>query len=196
MTAIEVDPTDGSGIYQRQVERSADDAGRHPVHADAHLQQRRGNSGTVRAGMAAQLVRRGDAGERADDRPGSRGRLSRHSPTTRGCILTRPDGVRTGFSFTPTAVVLGDVTVYQPAWTADDTTGGWTLSMIDPDTLIKVGNEYYDSATGLPYNPMNSSSARLPAERTGRRQLSDHDPASGSPRSRRRRAISSSAATA
>ena len=73
--------------------------------------------------------------------------------------LTRPDGVRTGFTFLPATETLGPVTLYHPAWVADDASGGWTLSALTDTTLTRAGSHYYDSTTGLPYNPNSANGA-------------------------------------
>ena len=71
--------------------------------------------------------------------------------------LTLPDGDRAGFTFNPMPVSLPDqpseLTYYYPAWKADT---GVTYELTSVQTLlVKGGNDYYDQATGLPYNPLN-----------------------------------------
>ncbi len=69
--------------------------------------------------------------------------------------LTLPDGTRAGFTFEPVAVDLPDqpseLTYYYPAWQADP---GVAYQLASVQTLlVKGGNDYYDQATGRPYNP-------------------------------------------
>ncbi len=76
-------------------------------------------------------------------------------------FLTLPTGERTAFSFTPVAETIelpgenggtgGAITVWHPAWTADNA-NGWTLASTDV-TLTKSGTHFYETATGLGYNP-------------------------------------------
>ncbi|MBS0640237.1 MAG: putative Ig domain-containing protein, partial [Proteobacteria bacterium] len=69
--------------------------------------------------------------------------------------LTRPDGVRMGFTFQPVAEQVGTQTFYHAAWTANDASG-WTLTSTDV-LLRKAGGHYYAVANGLPYNPASGS---------------------------------------
>ena len=65
--------------------------------------------------------------------------------------LTLPSGQRVKFSFAPTSFQVAGQTFYHPAWQAESGVND-TLQSTD-DVLIKAGGDYYDLATGQPYNP-------------------------------------------
>ncbi len=158
LTAIEADPLDAGGIYQRQVSDLQTTLDSIPFTLQRDYGSGAGTSGlfgpgwTLNPSDVSLQVNVPTTGLEAY------GVYAPFADDTR-LYLTRPDGVRTGFTFTPVAEVLGNVTVYHPAWTADDASGGWTLAMLTDATLVKVGGSYYDSATGLPYNPQGTSGA-------------------------------------
>jgi YD repeat-containing protein len=69
--------------------------------------------------------------------------------------LTLPDGSRAGFTFAPVAVNLpgqpSELTYFYPVWQADP---GVSYQLTSVKTLlVRGGNDYYDQATGRPYNP-------------------------------------------
>ncbi|MHC1770059.1 MAG: putative Ig domain-containing protein [Verrucomicrobiia bacterium] len=83
------------------------------------------------------------------DQPG----VDRFSPYHEGTrlYLTLPDNRRVGFSFTPQAMVIQGITVYRPAWTADQ---GVSHQLASADALLEMVNGgLYELGTGLPYNP-------------------------------------------
>ena len=65
--------------------------------------------------------------------------------------LTPPGGNRTGFTFTPQKVQSGGLTYYRPTWLADSP-AGFSLQSVGAK-LSKIGNRFYDLATGRPYHP-------------------------------------------
>src|SRR5262249_19882968 len=69
--------------------------------------------------------------------------------------LTLPDGSRAGFTFAPVLVHLPglpkELTYYYPAWQADP---GVSYRLDSVKTLLaRGGKNFYDQATGRPYNP-------------------------------------------
>ena len=69
--------------------------------------------------------------------------------------LTLPDGSRAGFTFAPVPVNLpgqpSELTYFYPAWQSDP---GVSYQLASVQTLlVRGGNDYYDQATGRPYNP-------------------------------------------
>ncbi len=157
-TAIEVDPLGGTGIYERQVSDLTTVLDGIPFTLQRSYSSAGGMTGLFGPGWQLTPI---DTAVQLNVPTTGLEASGVYSPLTdqTRLYLTRPDGVRTGFTFTPLAAQLGTVTVYHPAWTADDTAGGWTLSALVDATLVKVGNQFYDSVTGLPYNPASISGA-------------------------------------
>ncbi|NLS91835.1 MAG: hypothetical protein GXX96_06600, partial [Planctomycetaceae bacterium] len=67
--------------------------------------------------------------------------------------LTAPDGQRLGFTFAPQEVSMPGVVCYRPAWQADPGVA-YELQSVDL-RLSRGGNQYFDQASGQPYNPAN-----------------------------------------
>jgi YVTN family beta-propeller protein/YD repeat-containing protein len=70
-------------------------------------------------------------------------------------IVTLPDGRAAGFTFSPQGFEQPGMTVYRPAWTADEG-HAWTLATADA-VLVEGRGVYYAQESGLPYNPANGA---------------------------------------
>ena len=70
-------------------------------------------------------------------------------------FLTRPDGARSRFSFTPIVVTTDTLTYYHPGFS--NTSDGWSL-VARAAQLTKAGRNYYVLGSGLPYQPSVTAS--------------------------------------
>jgi YD repeat-containing protein len=73
--------------------------------------------------------------------------------------VTLPEGSRVAFSFAPVAESISGREFYRPAWQADDG-HGWQLGSAAA-LLTKSGARYYESSTGLPYNPAQAALSEI-----------------------------------
>ncbi|MEM9587454.1 MAG: putative Ig domain-containing protein, partial [Planctomycetota bacterium] len=70
-----------------------------------------------------------------------------------------PSGEELGFTFRPVEQTVPGLSYHTPTWEAFDTNpDGWLLESIDT-VLSRGGSQYFDLATGYPFNPASSLSA-------------------------------------
>ncbi len=138
LTAIEVDDVSRTGIYERQVTDITATLDGIPFSLTRLYESGSGNAGMFGPGWTWDPT---DVNLQVNVPTTGLESAGVYAPFMDGTrlYLTRPDGVRTGFTFTPTTELLGTVALYHPAWTADDSTGGWTLAPFNSATLTKAG---------------------------------------------------------
>lgn len=69
---------------------------------------------------------------------------------------TLPDGQRVAFTFKPELKQIPGLSYYLPKWEADNGVQ-WTMTSMLAH-LQRVGDRFYDIATGMPYNPQTQAS--------------------------------------